>query len=138
MLGRSGPGARVEWIAPAWGGLLPGLVLIATIPQPFEIRLALFALAAVAGGFLAGVRAPMRRPLHGALAALFAMALYAAFVLLTRLAHRVGASADPVAFSPSSPSQLALLALAGLAAGILGGWIAAGRLTSAGASRLGG
>ena len=130
-------GARFEIIAATWGGIVPALVLMATNTQPLGLRVALAVLAFAFGGFLAGVRATGRRPLHGIVGAIIGIVIYLVFIGLTRVASAVGIGPDGFSVAPSGPGRFALLSVAGIAASALAARAVGVLLGSAGATRLG-
>ncbi len=60
----SGGTARLDMIAVVWGGLVASIGLMAGAGRDWPVRLAAAALSFAIGGFLAGVRAAARRPMH--------------------------------------------------------------------------
>ena len=75
------------------------------------------------GGFLAGVRAEVLRPLHAALAAVAAYAFHAVFVVVGHLASVMGGPASP-SFVPGLTRTWVLTAFLGLVAAHAGGVVA--------------
>lgn len=137
MSRRSDLGSRLEPLAIAWGAMLPWIALVALAAQPSAVRLAVGTVAFAAGGYLAGVRASGARPLHGALAGPAAFLLYAAFAVLTDVAHRLGAAADPLSVAPSGGRDLLIALLVGTVVAAAGAHLAALRLRRGGSARLG-
>jgi hypothetical protein len=86
---------RLDPIPVAWGGLIAAIGLMAGSARDWPVRLALAAVSFGVGGFLAGVRAADRRPLHAVAAAVAGYALYAAFVAIARGIDALGGPDAP-------------------------------------------
>jgi len=118
---------EIEWMAVGWGGMVAGVALIVVSTGDGVWRVATMAVLCLVAGFLAGVRAPDRRILHAAVAALAGVAFYVAFSAITRLIDLFGGP-DGARWLPGGDgSRVAKVALA-LAAVVIGGIGAAYRL----------
>ena len=87
--------ARIDLIAASWGGLVGSTGLMAGASRDWPARLAAAALSFGLGGFLAGVRAAARRPLHGLIAWAAAYLIHACFILLARAIDGFGGPEAP-------------------------------------------
>lgn len=110
-------------IAVGWGGLVASIGLMAASGRELAVRLLVSAGLFLLGGFLAGVRAALRRPLHAAAAGVVAHAIFALFVAI--------AAAIAPFVDPDAPELLAggavrtgAVALWALAFATLGGLLA--------------
>jgi hypothetical protein len=92
---RERPAGRLDPIAATWGGLVGCIGLMVGAGGDWPLRLTTAALAFLVGGFLAGVRASGRRPLHALAAVVIAYVLHAVFVAAARLIDLLGAPAAP-------------------------------------------
>jgi hypothetical protein len=117
------PTARLDPIAVAWGGLVASIGLMAGAGRDWPVRLAAAAIAFGLGGFLAGVRAASRRPLHALAAAVAGYAIHAAFVMLAVVIDALGGPEAP-ALVPGGGRDWAVAAGWALAFALVGGMIA--------------
>jgi hypothetical protein len=92
---RSPPAERLDLIAAGWGGLVGSIGLMVGTERDWPARLAASAIAFGIGGFLAGVRAAARRPLHAVAAWVVAYLLQALFVVLARIIDALGGPEAP-------------------------------------------
>ncbi len=114
---------HVDLIAAAWGGLVASVGLMVAGDRDLAIRLLVTAITFFVGGFLAGVRAGSRRRLHGVVAALLGVAIFAAFVALANvIATRTGP--DPPEFAPGGAIETAGVVLWSVAFAFLGASLA--------------
>ena len=127
------PTARIDPIPVAWGGLVASIGLMAGSGRDWPLRLAAAALTFGVGGFLAGVRADARRPLHALAAGVTAYVIHACFVLIAGIIDALGGP-DAPAFLPGSGRDTVIAAVWALAAALIGGLIAHAWLTPAGRS----
>jgi hypothetical protein len=114
---------RLDPIPVAWGGLIASIGLMAGSSRDWPARLALAGLSFGLGGFLAGVRAADRRPLHAAAAAVAAYALDAAFVAIARAIDALGGPEAP-ALVPGTGRDWLVAAGVAAAAALAGGLLA--------------
>ena len=128
---RSNVAERLDLIAAAWGGLIASLGLMAGSERDWPARLTAAALSFGLGGFLAGVRAAARRPLHAFAAWVAAYIIYACFVLLARVIEGLGGPGAPELVSGGG-RDWAIAAAWALAFALLGGIIANSWLRPAG------
>lgn len=110
-------------MAVGWGGLIAAIGLLAGAERGDITRVVAVVVAFLVGGFLAGVRAEVLRPLHAALAAIAAYAFHAVFVVVGHLASVIGGASSP-SFVPGSTRTWLLTALLGLVAALAGGAVA--------------
>lgn len=89
------PPSRIDLIPVAWGGLVASIGLMAGGGRDWPLRLAIAAVTFGIGGFLAGVRASSRRPVHAILAALAGYVIHAAFIVLARVIDALGGPDAP-------------------------------------------
>ena len=82
-------------MAAAWGGLVASIGLMAGSGRDWPARLTAAALSFGLGGFLAGVRAAARRPLHAFGAWVAAYVIFACFVLIARIIEWFGGPDAP-------------------------------------------
>ena len=106
---RGGTG-RLDMIAVVWGGLVASIGLMA-------------ALSFGLGGFLAGVRAAARRPMHAAAAWVAAYVIHACFIALAWVIDVVGGPDSPPLVAGGGRDWL-IAALWALAFALLGGIVA--------------
>lgn len=114
---------RLEGMAVGWGGLIASIGLLVGAGRGDLTRAVAVAAAFMLGGFLAGVRAEVLRPLHAALAAVAAYAFHAVFVVFGHLASVLGGPSSP-SFVPGATRTWVLTAFLGLVAAMIGGGIA--------------
>lgn len=114
---------RLEWMAVGWGGLIAAIGLLFGAERGDLTRAVAVVVAFLIGGFLAGVRAEVLRPLHAAIAAAAAYAFHALFVIVGHLASVLGGPSSP-GFVPGSTRTWLLTALLGLVAAVIGGGVA--------------
>lgn len=74
--------SQLDTIAVGWGGLVASIGLMAASGRELAVRLLVSAAFFLLGGFLAGVRAALRRPLHAAVAGVVAHVIFALFVAI--------------------------------------------------------
>ncbi len=110
-------------MAVGWGGLISAIGLLVGAERGDLARAVAVAVAFLIGGFLAGVRAEVIRPLHSALAAIAAYAFHALFVIVGYLASVLGGPSSP-SFVPGPTRTWLLTALLGIVAAIAGGFVA--------------
>jgi hypothetical protein len=110
-------------MAVGWGGLIASIGLLVGAERGDLTRALAVAAAFTIGGFLAGVRAEVLRPLHAALAAVAAYAFHAVFVVFGHLASVLGGPTSP-SFVPGATRTWVLTACLGLVASMIGGGIA--------------
>src|SRR5262245_31977504 len=110
-------------MAAAWGGLVASIGLLAGAGRDWPARLAAAALSFGLGGFLAGVRAAARRPLHAVAAWAAAYLIHACFILAARVIEGLGGP-DAPALVPGGGRDWLIAALWALAFALLGGFIA--------------
>jgi len=73
----------IDAIAVGWGGLMASIGLMAASGRELAVRLLVSAAFFLLGGFLAGVRAALGRPLHAVVAGVVAHVIFAVFVAIT-------------------------------------------------------
>jgi hypothetical protein len=132
---RSNVAERLDLIAAAWGGLVASIGLMAGAGRDWPARLAAAALSFGLGGFLAGVRAAARRPLHAVAAWLAAYVIHACFVLLARIIEGLGGPNAPELVAGGGRDWL-IAALWALVFALLGGTLANTWLRPAGKRRI--
>ncbi len=110
-------------MAVGWGGLIAAIGLLVGAERGDLTRAVAVVVAFVIGGFLAGVRAEVLRPLHAAVAAIAAYLFHGLFVVVGHLASVLGGPSSP-GFVPGSTRTWLLTALLGLFAAMFGGVIA--------------
>jgi hypothetical protein len=132
---RSNVAERLDLIAAAWGGLVASIGLMAGAGRDWPARLTAAALSFGLGGFLAGVRAAARRPLHAVAAWLAAYVIHACFVLLARIIEGLGGPDAPELVAGGGRDWL-IAALWALAFALLGGTLANTWLRPAGKRRI--
>lgn len=110
-------------MAVGWGGLIAAIGLLVGAERGDLTRVVAVVVAFLIGGFLAGVRAEILRPLHAALAAIAAYAFHALFVVVGHLASVIGGSSSP-SFVPGPTRTWLLTALLGFVLAIAGGVVA--------------
>lgn len=130
----SATAARIDGIAMTWGGLVASVGLMVGTERDWPGRLIATALSFGVGGFLAGVRAEARRPVHGAAAAVAAHLLYGAFVAAARIIDALGGP-DAPAFLPGSAGAWLVTLGWSLAFATAGGAVAGSWLRPAGGQR---
>jgi hypothetical protein len=114
---------RLDPIPVAWGGLIASIGLMTGSARDWPVRLALAAVSFGVGGFLAGVRAADRRPLHAVAAAAAAYALDAAFVAMARAIDALGGPEAP-ALVPGTGRDWLVAAAFAVACALVGGLLA--------------
>ena len=107
-------------MAVGWGGLIAAIGLLVGAERGDLTRVVAVVVAFLIGGFLAGVRAEVLRPLHAVLAAIAAYAFHALFVVVGHLAGVLGGPSSP-SFVPGPTRTWLLTALLGLVMAIAGG-----------------
>ena len=117
------PVSRIDPIPVAWGGLVASIGLMAGAERDWPVRLALVAVSFGVGGFLAGVRAADRRPLHAAAAAVAGYVIHAAFVGIARVIDALGCP-DAPALVPGTGRDWLVAAGFALACALAGGLVA--------------
>jgi hypothetical protein len=132
---RSNVAERLDLIAAAWGGLVASIGLMAGAGRDWPARLTAAALSFGLGGFLAGVRAAARRPLHAVAAWLTAYVIHACFVLLARIIEGLGGPDAPELVAGGGRDWL-IAALWALVFALLGGTLANTWLRPAGKRRI--
>ena len=110
-------------MAVGWGGLIAAIGLLAGAERGDLVRVVAIGAAFLLGGFLAGVRAEILRPLHAALAAVAANAFYAFFVVIGHLASVLGGPSSP-SFIPGTTRAWLLTVLFGVVIAMVGGGVA--------------
>lgn len=110
-------------MAVGWGGLIAAIGLLVGAERGDTTRVVAVVVAFLVGGFLAGVRAEVLRPLHAAIAAIAAYAFHAVFVVVGHLASVIGGASSP-SFVPGPTRTWLLTALLGLVAALAGGVVA--------------
>ena len=128
---RSPAAARIDPIPVAWGGLVASIGLMAGASRDWPVRLAAAAISFGLGGFLAGVRAAARRPVHAIGAWVAGYALHAIFVLIAWIIEAFGGREAP-ALEPGSGRDWLLAAAWAFAFALLGGLLANSWLRPAG------
>jgi len=128
--------ARLDLIAATWGGLVASTGLMAGAGRDWPARLTAAALSFALGGFLAGVRAAARRPMHAAAAWVAAYAIHACFILLARVIEALGGPHAPALVAGGGTDWLVAAGWA-LAFALLGGALANSWLRPAGRRRPG-
>jgi len=118
-------------VAVGWGGLVASIGLMVAGDRDLSVRLVTVAAAFVLGGFLAGVRATVARPLHGIVAGVAGHAIYVVFVGLAS-AIAVVADPEPPELLPGGAARTGAVALWALAFAVLGGLLAGSWLRPAG------
>lgn len=83
-------GTRIDPIAAGWGGLTLAVGLMAGSPREMAERIAIVGVLSFIAGFLAGVRAIGRRIAHALAAWVVGVAIYVAFVAVTRIVDLFG------------------------------------------------
>jgi hypothetical protein len=132
---RSDVAARLDLVAAGWGGLVASIGLMAGSGRDWPARLAAAALSFGLGGFLAGVRAAARRPLHAVAAWVAAYVIYACFVLIARIIEELGGPDAPELVAGGGRDWL-IAALWALGFALLGGFLAGSWLRPAGRRRV--
>lgn len=127
------PTARIDPIAVAWGGLVASIGLMAGSGRDWPLRLTAAALTFGVGGFLAGVRADARRPLHAVVAGVAAYVIHTCFVGIAMIIDALGGP-DAPALVAGSGRDGAIAAVWAMAAALIGGLVAHAWLTPAGRS----
>lgn len=117
------PAPRIDPIPVAWGGLVASVGLMSGSARDWPARLAIAIVAFGVGGFLAGVRAADRRPLHAVAAGLTGYVIHAAFVAIARVIDAIGGP-DAPALAPGSGRDWLVAAGVALALALVGGLIA--------------
>ena len=118
-----GGNVRLDMIAVVWGGLVASVGLMAGAGRDWPLRLAAAALSFGLGGFLAGVRAAARRPMHAAAAWVAAYVIHACFIALAWVIDVVGGPDSPPLVAGGGRDWL-IAALWALAFAVLGGIVA--------------
>jgi hypothetical protein len=115
--------SRLDMVAVGWGGLVASIGLMVGNGRELAVRLLVAAALFLLGGFLAGVRASLRRPLHAAVAGLVAHAIFAVYVAL---ASAIAPFVDPQApeLFAGGAARTGAVALWGVAFATLGGLLA--------------
>lgn len=111
-------------MAVGWGGLIAAIGLLVGAERGDVTRAIAVVAAFLIGGFLAGIRAEVLRPLHSVVAALAAYAFHALFVMFGSLASVLGGPSAPRVV-PGPTRTWLLTALLGVVVAIVGGLIAA-------------
>ena len=111
-------------MAVGWGGLIAAIGLLVGAERGDVARTIAVAAAFLIGGFLAGIRAEVLRPLHAVVAALAAYGFHAVFVVFANLASVFGGPSAP-GFVPGPARTWLVTALIGVAAAGVGGTMAA-------------
>ncbi len=114
-------------MAVGWGGLAAAIGLLVGAERGDLTRTVAVVAAFGLGGFLAGIRAELVRPLHSFLAAVAAYAFFALFVVLAHVANVLGGP-DPPGFIPGTTRTWFMTVLVAVTAALLGGTVAAGWL----------
>ncbi len=127
----SGGTARLDMIAVVWGGLVASIGLMAGAGRDWPVRLAAAALSFAIGGFLAGVRAAARRPMHAVAAWAAAYVIHACYIALARLIDALGGPSSPPLFAGGGSDWLIAAGWAFVFA-LLGGVVANSWLRPAG------
>ena len=120
---RSPAAARLDPIPVAWGGLVASIGLMAGAGRDWPIRLAASAVSFGLGGFLAGVRATGRRPLHAIGAWVAGYAIHAVFVAIARIIEAFGGREAPALVAGSGRDWL-IAAVWSFAFALIGGLVA--------------
>jgi hypothetical protein len=120
---RSPAAARLDPIPVAWGGLVASIGLLAGAGRDWPIRLAASAVSFGLGGFLAGVRATGRRPLHPIGAWVAGYAIHAVFVAIARIIEAFGGREAPALVAGSGRDWL-IAAVWAFAFALIGGLVA--------------
>jgi hypothetical protein len=128
--------ARFDLIAATWGGLVASTGLMAGAGRDWPARLTAAALSFALGGFLAGVRAAARRPLHAAAAWVAAYVIHACFIVIARLIEALGGPQAPALVAGGGTDWLVAAGWA-LVFAVLGGALANSWLRPAGRRRPG-
>jgi hypothetical protein len=110
-------------MAVGWGGLIAAIGLLIGAERGDVARVAAIVVAFGIGGFLAGVRAEILRPLHSAIAAVAAYAFHAVFVVVGHVASILGGPSAP-AFVPGATRTWLLTALLAVLVAMSGGIVA--------------
>jgi len=126
--------SRLDTVAVGWGGLAASLGLMLGAGRDMPVRLAIAGASFFIGGFLAGVRADARRPLHGLAAGVTGYLIHAVFVGLARLIDAFGGP-DAPALLPGTRNEWLVAAGWALAVALLGGILAGTWLRPAGQRR---
>lgn len=111
-------------MAVGWGGLIAAIGLLVGAERGDVTRAIAVVASFLIGGFLAGIRAEVLRPLHSVVAALAAYAFHALFVMFGSLASILGGPSAPRVV-PGPTRTWLLTALLGVVVAIGGGLIAA-------------
>lgn len=111
-------------MAVGWGGLIAAIGLLVGAERGDVTRAIAVVASFLIGGFLAGIRAEVLRPLHSVVAALAAYAFHALFVMFGSLASVLGGPSAPRVV-PGPTRTWLLTALLGVVVAIVGGLIAA-------------
>ncbi len=114
---------RLDPIAAGWGGLAGAIGLLVGSPREVSERLLIVAGTSVLAGFLAGVRAINARIAHAVAAWAVAVAMYAAFVVLTWAVDVLGGPAHAELIPDGLRTSGAVLGVSAIAA-LLGGALA--------------
>jgi peptidoglycan/LPS O-acetylase OafA/YrhL len=122
---------RLDMVAVGWGGLVCSIGLMAAAGRDLPLRLLATAASFLLGGFLAGVRASVRRPAHGLAAGVAGHVIYAVFVALAS-AIALFAEPDPPDLMPGGAARTGAAALWALAFALIGGLLAGSWLRPAG------
>lgn len=110
-------------VAVGWGALVASIGLMAASGRDLAVRLLVAAAFFLLGGFLAGVRASQRRPLHAVAAAVAAHVLFAVFVGLAMFISTFVDREAPDLFAGGA-ARTGAVALWALAFATLGGLLA--------------
>jgi len=125
----------MDLIGASWGGVVASIGLLAGSGRDLPVRLGALALAFVVGGFIGGARARGKRLRHVAVAFVVAYVIYAVFIGLAHVIHRVGGPTPPE-LVPTDDDQQALMAVGWSAAFMLiGAGVAASMLRGRGRGR---
>lgn len=108
--------------------------LISGAGRDWPARLALAALTFGLGGFLAGVRASSRRPVHALAAAAAGYAIHACFVVIARVIDALGGPQAP-ALVPGTGRDWLVAAAWAVGLALVGGMVADAWLRPAGRRR---
>ena len=128
---RPSSAAPLDAMAIAWGGLVASIGLMAGGGRDWPLRLAAAAITFGIGGFLAGVRASSRRPVHALAAGAAGYLIHAVFIALARLIDTLGGP-DAPALVPGTGRDWAFAAVWALAFAAAGGLVANSWLRPAG------
>jgi peptidoglycan/LPS O-acetylase OafA/YrhL len=114
-------------MAVGWGGLMAAIGVLVGAERGSTMRIVALVVSFLLGGFLAGVRAHERRPLHAAVAAVAAYAFYGLFVVIGHIVDILGGP-EPPSFMPGDNVDWGVAAAVALIAAIAGGLVASVRL----------